>query len=104
MSEVTGKRVATLAGRILSAKMRKRDVVIYLPGAKGTGKPFAVYWSDLTALAASALTQAADHGRVRPKSDNIGRNRTKSDEIGFDPRDGGKVGKQHVPRQPKNNS
>lgn len=87
INEKTSKRVASIAGRILrDTTHRNSDLVCF------TG-PVKIYWRDVRALAASALTQAGD-ARIRAGYD----------ETGFDPRDGGKVGKQRVPRQPKNNS
>ena len=54
-NERTSKRVAKIAGKVLAVRgMSKEDV--YWGGGYFTG----LKWSDIRALAASCLTQAAD--------------------------------------------
>ncbi len=75
-NERTSKRIAKIAAKVLAIK---------IVNAKTTVPGTTVTWADIRALAASALTQAAD--------------REKYDDIGFDPRDGssGEPERQWVP-------
>lgn len=74
-NERTSKRVAKDAARILLAGAR--------PIEKGQCVSIAKeVWHACRRVAASALTQAAD----------------RRNDIGFDPRDGGKVGREFIPK------
>lgn len=82
-NERTSKGVGKLAAMLLALDDYYLDVWINDDPARAR--------KALRTLAASALTQLADTGRIRPKSD----------DRGFDPRDGGKIGRAHVPKQRK---
>lgn len=72
-NERTSKRVASDAGAFM--RMTDDEIRNIARTAKGCAR--------IRGVAASAATQAAD----------------RYDDRGFDPRDGGKVGRAHVPKQ-----
>lgn len=86
MDERTSKRVASDASIILDAFPS-----VHLWRGHKCVRITLDLWKRCRSVAGSALTQTADRGRIRPKSD----------DIGFDPRDGGKIGREHVPRKPR---
>ncbi len=57
-NEKTSKRVAAIAGRIMAVKAIPRDYCVIFDTKKDDA--VVLQWTDLRALAASALTQAAD--------------------------------------------
>ena len=57
-NERTSARIAKIAGRILAAH-RRATVAVY-ESTDGDAKVVYIKWSDIRALAASALTQAED--------------------------------------------
>lgn len=62
-NERTSPRVAKIAARVL-AEQCGGDVIVAWLATRGTGmRNTPLYWSDIRALAASALTQTADIGR-----------------------------------------
>lgn len=95
-NERTSKRVASIAARILQMDL---DADLWIKGTNGRWHRLLLTWSEVRLVAASALTQAADKPlrvdrQPAPK-------RRPYDDRGFDPRDGGKIGREHVPRQRK---
>lgn len=85
-NERTSKRVAKLAAMILALDDYYLDVWINDDPERAR--------KALRTLAASSLTKTAD----KPKP------RRRYDDRGFDPRDGGKVGRAHVPKQKRKRS
>lgn len=65
-NEKTSKRVAKIAGKVLSLRGTKQ----FLPSGKISDYHFGplVSWSDIRALAASALTQTADKKPAKKKA------------------------------------
>lgn len=86
-NERTSKRVAKLAAMILALDDYYLDVWINDDPERAR--------KALRTLAGSDLTQAKD----KTWSDVDAALARKRDDIGYDPRDGGKVGRQHVPKQ-----
>lgn len=64
MGEKTGARVARIAAKVLTIKIEgpEPDIILVRDGHK-----IRVGWSEIRALAASALTQAPNRPRVKPK-------------------------------------
>lgn len=65
-NERSSKRLASLAGRILSADERGSTRVALYADGRRKGDTF-LYWRDIRALAASVLTQAPDKKKKRKK-------------------------------------
>lgn len=86
-NEKTSTRVAKIAAKVLALKFAPPGLnsfvqVVYARNGKVRIYDPDITWADIRALAASALTQAAD----------------KRDDQGFDPREGGKVGREFIPK------
>lgn len=84
-NEKTSARVAKIAAKVLMST-GYRPAVLMKANRSKENRYWTLQWHELRALAASALTQAPD---------NIKR----YDDFGFDPREGGTVGKQYVPKR-----
>lgn len=88
-NEKTSKRIASIAAKILA-----------LPATSHTGffRVDIKSWRDIRMLAASALTQAPDKKPDQMQRALDGKLGT-HDDRGFDPHDGGKIGREHVPKR-----
>lgn len=64
--EKTSARVARIAGRVLAADVATNlELEVWVKDRKG-GRKLRLLWSDIRALAASALTQAEDKPKLTP--------------------------------------
>jgi len=88
-NEKTSARVSKIAAKVLAIKCISKDFVLITKDGAG----IVVRWSDVRALAASALTQAPD------KRDIEAARKYLYNDLGFDPRESGKVGKQSVSKR-----
>jgi hypothetical protein len=98
-NEKTSARVAKIAAKVMAAKGKRSRVAgnVFVP-ALHTSMPRWV-WLGIRALAASALTQAADKvpwGQLSAAAFN-----KRVADRGFDPRDGGKIGREFIPKSPQ---
>jgi hypothetical protein len=82
-NEQTSKRVASIAATILRMDIPTDD--LWIMGSDRKWWRLSITWKDVRDVAASALTQATD----------------RRDDIGFDPRDGGKIGREFIPKSPQ---
>jgi hypothetical protein len=85
-NEKTSARVAKIAAKVMAMPEKLGDDRVISQS----------FWNDIRALAASALTQAADKvpwGQLSAAAFN-----KRVADWGFDPREGGKIGREFIPK------